>query len=130
MAIYSDLPLYKASYDLTLEMFKLVKDFEREYKYTIGEDLKNKTIDLVALIYRANTIRDKLEVIVSAREKLEVIRLLVRLTKDLKQISIKKFVLISKSIEVVSRQLVGWSKSLNANPAGVVRRQGADKRAV
>lgn len=130
MAIYSDLPLYKATYDLTLEMFKLVKDFEREYKYTIGEDLKKKTIDLVALIYRANTIRDKLEVIVSAREKIEVIRLLVRLTKDLKQISMKKFVSISKSIETVSRQLVGWSKSLKSDNAGVVRRQGAGKRAV
>ncbi|MDD4531375.1 MAG: four helix bundle protein [Candidatus Pacebacteria bacterium] len=130
MAIYSDLPLYKASYDLTLEMFKLVKDFEREYKYTIGESLKERTVELIVLIYRANAVRDKLKVIVSAREKIEVIRLMVRLTKDLKQISIRKFVSISKGIEAVSRQLAGWGNSLKPVPAGIVRRQGAGKSAV
>ena len=47
-----------------------------------------------------------------AREKVEIVRLIIRLTKDLHQINIKKFVSLNKRIENVSRQLTGWQRSL------------------
>jgi hypothetical protein len=59
MALYYDLPVYKATYDLLLEIFKFTKDFGKEYKYTVGENLKKQTIDLLTLIYRANSREDK-----------------------------------------------------------------------
>ncbi len=113
MGLHQELPIYKACYDLVLEMFQLVKDFSREYKFTIGERLKNETMELLILIFRANTREDKREVLKEARENVEVVRLLVRLLKDLKQISLKKFVFINQKIENVSRQLTGWQRSLN-----------------
>jgi len=42
MAIYDTLPVYKVSYNFLLDLFKFTKNFDREYKYTIGEDLKKK----------------------------------------------------------------------------------------
>lgn len=113
MATYDELPVYKASYDLLADVFRYTKDFTKEYKYTVGESLKKETIELILLIYRANSKQSKLETLQTAREKIEVIRLLIRLMKDLHQISIKKFVQISKLIENVSKQLTGWQKSLN-----------------
>jgi len=113
MGQYDELPVFKAAYDLLLALFHFTKDFSREYKYTIGEKLKKETIDMVTLIYRANSRRDKFSVIQAAREQIEVIRLLVRLMKDLKQISMKKFVHINKRIENVSKQLTGWQKKQN-----------------
>jgi len=47
MALYSDLPVYKATYDLLLAIFRFTKDFGREYKYTVGESLKKETIELL-----------------------------------------------------------------------------------
>jgi hypothetical protein len=46
MSTYNELPVYKATYDLLLGMFRFIKDFSKEYKYTIGESLKNETIEL------------------------------------------------------------------------------------
>lgn len=40
MAIYFHLPVYKASYDFVLEIFKTIKDFNREYKSTLWENIK------------------------------------------------------------------------------------------
>jgi hypothetical protein len=37
MALYSDLPVYKSTYDLLLAIFRFTKDFGKEYKYTVGE---------------------------------------------------------------------------------------------
>ena len=54
MALYSDLPVYKSTYDLLVAIFSFTKDFNKEYKYTVGESLKKETIELLTLIYRAH----------------------------------------------------------------------------
>ncbi len=53
MALYSDLPVYKDVYQLILKIFDYTKDFPREYKFTLGQDLKHDGINLVRSIYRA-----------------------------------------------------------------------------
>ena len=107
------LPVYKASYDLLLESFKLVKDIRRDYRYTAGEKLKNEIIEMIMNIYRANKRAEgKLKRVKEAQENLEVIKILFRLLKDLNQISIDNFAKVSKQIDDVSRQLFGWHKSL------------------
>jgi len=110
MSHYADLPVYKASYDLFLEIFRFTKNFKKEYKYTVGERLKKEMIELVTLLYRANSRKDKYVILQEARERIEVIRLLIRLMKDLQQISMKQFVNINKRVENVSKQLTGWQK--------------------
>ncbi len=52
MALFSDLPVYKATYDLLLAIFRFTKDFSKDYKYTVGESIKKETIELITLIYR------------------------------------------------------------------------------
>jgi len=110
MKLHNELPVYKATYDLLLEIFKFTKEFGKEYKYTVGESLKKQTIDLLTLIYRANSRKDKQEVLQEARELIEVIRLFVRLMKDMQQISLKRFVEVNLKIENVSKQLAGWQR--------------------
>ncbi len=75
-----------------MEVFRFTKNFTKEYKYTIGESLKKETVELITLIYRANSKQDKYDILQTAREHIEVIRLFIRLVIDLKQISLKKFV--------------------------------------
>ena len=111
MGQYNELPVYKAIYDLLLSIFQFTRDFNREYKYTVGESLKKETIELLTLIYRANSKFQKAEILQTAREQIEVIRLLIRLMKDMKQISLGKFVKINVVVENVSKQLTGWQKS-------------------
>jgi len=110
MATYNHLPVYKASYDLLVELFRFTKEFSREYKYTLGESIKKETIEMITGIYRANSSYSKKEIIQSTREKVEVIRLFLRLLKDLRQINLKKFVRLNEKIESVSKQLSAWQK--------------------
>ncbi len=99
---------------MLLAIFKFTKDFSKEYKYTVGESLKKETIELLTLIYRANSRHQKDDVLQQAREQIEVIRLLIRVMKDMRQINIEKFVKINEVIENVSKQLTGWQKSVKS----------------
>jgi len=111
MAQYTHLPVYKEGYDLLLKLFSLTKDLPREYKYTVGERIKNHAIDMSMCIYRANSSREKYTYLADAREHIECIRLLVRMLKDLKQIGLKHVVYVHTNIESVSKQLTAWQKS-------------------
>ena len=111
MATYDHLPVYKVSYDLLVELFRFTKDFNREYKYTLGESIKKETIEMITNIYRANSSYSKREIIQSARENVETIRLFLRLLKDLKQVGLQKFVYLNEKIESVSKQLAAWQNS-------------------
>ncbi|MDP3052655.1 MAG: four helix bundle protein [bacterium] len=113
MAQFAHLPIYKKSYDLALFMHCLTITFPREHRYTFGAGLKENSIELLLLIIQANSKIDKREVLEKASEKLEEIKILVRLGHDLKIIGIKKYEESARISEEIGMQLGGWIKSQN-----------------
>ena len=49
MALYYDLPVFKDTYALTLKIFELTQNFSREYKFTLGQDMKRDCPALVSI---------------------------------------------------------------------------------
>ena len=54
-----------------------------------------------------------MEVLQEARERIEVVRLFIKLKKDLHQVSLRDFIKINETIENVSKQLAGWQKTVH-----------------
>jgi len=44
LGVYENLPVFKASYDLLLNIYQFTGKFTREYKYTVGEKIRNHFI--------------------------------------------------------------------------------------
>lgn len=115
MVLYDNLPVYKDSYDLLIQTFEIVKTFDKQYKYTIWDKIKNEIIDLITSIYRANSSFDtRLQNIKKSREQIEVLKLYFRLSRDLKIISLNKFADLILKIETLSKQLYAWEKSIKS----------------
>lgn len=113
MTNYQNLPVYKASYDLIMAIFSVIKEFPREYKYSIWDNIKNKMFQLVEQIYLANSsFENRKENIDFARKNLEILRLYLRICKDLQIISLTKYINIIESTENISKQLFAWQKSI------------------
>jgi len=47
MALYTTLPVFHDCYNLTPMLFRYTKEFLREYKYTLGQDINHDSIALV-----------------------------------------------------------------------------------
>jgi len=113
MTTYNNLPVYKCSYDLLLQTFEIVTKFNKQYKYTLWDKIKNEIIELITSIYRANSSFENRYInIEKAREQVEVLKLYIRLSKDLRIINIKNFADISLKTESLSKQLYSWQKSI------------------
>ena len=78
MALYYDLKVFKDVYQLILKIFEYTKDFPREYKYTLGQDMKRDAIVLVRSIYRANKAKSKTEYLETFLDDFEILKLEVR----------------------------------------------------
>jgi len=108
MAIYENLPVYKASYDLLILTFQIIKEFKKEYKYNLWDTIKKEVINLISNIYKANYKTDKSRNITSAREKIELLRLYFRLSRDLRIITMNKYIEVNILVENISKQLTAW----------------------
>ena len=53
MALYYELQVFKDVYTFIQKVFLYTQEFPREYKYTLGQDMKRDAIQLVRSIYRA-----------------------------------------------------------------------------
>ena len=79
MARYQHLPIYRLTYELLTRVMSVTGEFPREYKFTLGQKLKDEVVEMVVLIYRANSAMDKHPSIASLLERIEVVGLLIRL---------------------------------------------------
>ncbi len=108
MALYYDLPVFKDVYKLIIKLFEYTKDFPREYKYTLGQDIKRDGIQLVRSIYRANKEKDKRAYLESFLDDFEILKLEIRICRDMKILSLKKQAELSLLMDSIGKQITGW----------------------
>jgi hypothetical protein len=112
MARYEHLPIYKKAMDVAVHFEKVVAGFSRYHKYTLGTELRNKSREIVSLIVKANSTKDKLPCLLELRERVEELIILVRLCKEVRAFkSFKSFQFAIEQVILVSRQNEGWIKS-------------------
>lgn len=52
MAVYDNLPVYKAAYDLLRSVYEKTGKIPRDVKYTLVEVLKKDLTEIMVMIYR------------------------------------------------------------------------------
>ena len=113
MAQYQHLPIYKLTYDLLSKITCATAGFSKNYKYSLGEKLRAEAVELVVCIYKANSSRgaDRVAHVSSFLERLQVVELILRLSKDLRLLDVKQFAEIVTMTDSLGRQATGWIKS-------------------
>ena len=108
MALYYDLPVYRDTYQLLLRIFECTRNFPKEYKYTLGQDMKRDALQLVRSIYRANKSTDKKASLDTFLDEFELLKLEIRLCTDMKVLSFKKQAELSVLMDSIGKQITGW----------------------
>ena len=111
MALHTQLPIYKIAYALFDISTDLAKNMPRDFKVGIGGKIRDECIEIVTMIFRANVARDKAPHLGTLIERVQVIELLLRLSRDKHLISTGQY---AKAIELttsVSKQASGWRRA-------------------
>ena len=117
MAMHTDLQIYKVSMDLLNLATNLTRNIPRDLKLQLSKRVIDECIDVLMLIARANSSRDKHPHLTLLVEKVQVIEFLMRLFKENRFISVQQH---AKAIEVttsIGKQANAWKRYTPTAPA-------------
>ena len=97
-------------YDFLLYLLPQVAKFPRSERYLLGERLETISFEVQELLLEACYTREKLHLLQKVNVKLEQARYYVRLSKDLKLLSLNCYENLSKMLNEIGVQLGGWMK--------------------
>lgn len=98
--------------ELSLYLQQTVRNFSRYNKYTIGTDLRNLSRQILLLVIRANSTRDRQGVLKELVETCEMLKTMLNFAKEAKVFdNFKSFQHAAAMAVILCKQSEGWLKS-------------------
>jgi len=97
-------------YDFILWIIPKLEKYPRSQKFLLADRIENLMLDILELLIDAAYSKKKGEALRSANLKLEKLRCLIRIPKDLKLLSIRGYEFSSRSIDDIGISIGGWLK--------------------
>ena len=109
-----DIPIFKKSYDLYKTFHEYRRVVPKQDRFTIFERSESVILDVLECIMQASgeSKKEKLPTLERASLKLNILRVFVRLMKDVKTIDGKKYMNLEGMIDEIGRMLGGWIRSI------------------
>ena len=107
-----NLIVYKKTYEFLKMIYQQVTHFPKAYKYTLWEQIKKELLQMLVEIYETNSkpTLERKQGIDQILSRLKSIEIMLYLSKDLKILSMKKFIPLSSDIIEIRKILYGWKK--------------------
>jgi four helix bundle protein len=105
-----DLIIFQKTYDLILWIFPMINRFPKKQRFVLGQQIENELLEIIKDIILANNERNKTEILKRISVRLDTLRILIRLAKDLKFLSIKQYGNAAVKMNEIGKLLSGWMK--------------------
>jgi len=104
-------PVILKHYDLILWFFPHISKFPRDYRFLLGDRIENLLLDILQNLIAANySLESRRRNLVEANLKLDNLRILARLCKDLHLLNFKSFGYQAEIVNDVGKQIGGWMR--------------------
>lgn len=107
-----ELKIYRDVSELIKRIFIIVKNFPRDYKFTLGTRIQNLALDCADLIYKAARHKEKSQYLDDLVSSLDFLSFLIRTGKDMNIITEKQYTLYIEVSHPCVKQAQGWYKSV------------------
>jgi len=111
--MFQNLAIFEKTYELILWLYPTVNKFPKPQRFVLGQQIENAILKILQGIIEANQERNKIPYLKQISVELDKLRILIRLSKDLKFISIKQYGFVANKVNEIGKMLGGWIKSNN-----------------
>jgi hypothetical protein len=108
-----DIPIFKKAYDLYKLFHEYRKVVPKQDRFTVFERCEHLILEVIENILQASSEQKQAKVPTLERcsLKLNMLRVFIRLMKDVKAIDAKKYVALEAIVDEIGRMLGGWIRS-------------------
>ncbi len=92
-------------------MSHAITSFPKTKRYTLGQKLDNVTLDIFELLFSIPASKDKISTLQQISTKLDLLKILLRLSKDSQSITDKKYLELQAILQEIGKMLGGWIRS-------------------
>lgn len=112
-----DMPIFKKTYDLYKTFHEYRRVVPKQDRFTIFERSEAAILEVLECIMQASgeSKKEKLPTLERGSLKLNMLRVFIRLMKDIKTIDGKKYMNTEAAIDEIGRMLGGWIRSIKAD---------------
>lgn len=109
-----DIPIIRKLSELYKIYYTYLELFPKKDKYALGAKCEQYLIAVLELLLLTGSIPkdEKKEAIRQASMKFDVLKVLLRITKDLTILETKKYLILETYLQEIGRMLGGWQRSL------------------
>jgi len=110
-----EIPIFAKFYTFYKYFSQFVINYPKSKRYTLASKVDQLALDIIELIINANYSYgvDKLKMLKKIGVKLDLLKVLIRLSFETKCIDSKKYQSLSSQLVEIGRMLGGWIKSIN-----------------
>lgn len=110
MSLSEDLPIYRDTYRLLNNLLRLTQEFPRFFRYNLSNRMVDLNLDMLSLIYRANSSYEKVGVITEFQDKYRMLQMLFRVCVEQKVITEHRYACFALLLDKIGKQATGWKQ--------------------
>ncbi|MFH0796269.1 MAG: diversity-generating retroelement protein Avd [Candidatus Omnitrophota bacterium] len=104
----TELTVITKTYDLILWWLPQIIKFPRAYRFSLGNRVEDLLFEILEDSIEAKYMKDKIEILQRINLKLEKLRFLTRICKDLHFINLNKYEFVANQVTDIGKSVGGW----------------------
>jgi hypothetical protein len=111
-----DTPIFAKTYDLYKLFYSYIPSFPKKDRYALGQKCEIILLNMIEEIIVAGSVakKAKLQVLKKVSIKVDFLKVLFRLGKDLKVIDNKKYLILQEYLQEIGKMIGGWIRSISS----------------
>ncbi len=109
-----DIPIFHKIYDLYTLLHKYQPTIPKLQRYTLWQKCENTTLALLEVLIETGHRKgeERLDCLYRISDKLDLLKVLIRLSKDTRTIDNQQYLMIQALIQEIGKMVGGWIKSV------------------
>jgi len=103
-------PILEKHYKFTAWMIPKISKFPRDQRFLLADRIENALLDVLELLIQANFSQKKRDILIKVNLKLDLLRFLMRLSRDLRYVNLACYDFFCQRTTEIGRMAGGWLK--------------------
>jgi hypothetical protein len=108
-------PVVEKHYKLILWMLPKMANFPKDQRFLLADRIERILMDILEMLIEAVYSKDKRGILIKVNLKLDVLRFMMRIAKDMKYVNVNAYDFFCQSVLEIGRMVGGWIKAETAN---------------
>ena len=104
-------PVVEKHYQLILWMLPKIANFPKDQRFLLADRVERILLEILEMLIEAVYSKNKREILIKVNLKLDVLRFMMRIAKDMRYVNVNSYDFFCQSAIEIGKMVGGWLKA-------------------